>query len=92
MTYASIAEIRAANAATGSHFFDRDTLRYWKSTILPGVMLGRYFVTSEPDFDGTDRRFTLREAQPDGSIKNVSEFRQYATARDARAAVTHTLA
>lgn len=71
MTRYTIADIRAANARAGLHFFDRDTMRFFDSRIVPAGPYsgpgGVYFVTSE-QFHGSQgsapRAFTVRTFDP----------------------------
>lgn len=67
--YRTIADIRAANREAGLHFFDRQTMRFHGTKIESGVHDGRFFVTSEQYGEGSPRRYKVREAMPDGSIK-----------------------
>lgn len=78
--YKSIADIRAANAAAGFHFFERETLRFFDSRIERTVYGGRFFITSE-QFHGSDgksapRRYTVRVAHDDGSVTTMGEFNE----------------
>jgi hypothetical protein len=56
----------------------------------PGESANRgYFVTSELNFDGEERRWSVRSFEVTGfqiSFNTVSEFRQYATSEEAHAA------
>jgi hypothetical protein len=82
--FKTVAEIRAANKALGHHWFSPDTLRFFDSRILDGVIRGRLFVTSEsPGTDG-GRRYTIRIAQDSGEVDTVGEFMGYATQHEAR--------
>ena len=77
--YSSNDIIRAHNG----HFFDADTLRFFRSRILSQVFAGEsevYFVTSE-QFRGTGysspRAFTVRAYNPEtDSIRTVPPFNQ----------------
>ena len=94
-TFGSVADIRAANVALGHYFFDADTLRFFGSRISEHVYGGRYFVTSERDeavssrfpaaWNG-ERRYTVREASPDGSVSTVGDFGAYGTLAEAKRA------
>lgn len=77
--FKNIAEIKAANKASGDNWFSPDTIAWWGCRVLDGVYGGRFFVTSEKVGDGP-RAYTVREVSPDGSINTVGEFRAYATA------------
>lgn len=87
--FATMTQIRETNKATGRHFFDRETLRFFDSRVHPQVYGGRYFVTSER-FHGSSgsgpRRYTVRFAKDNGDITTVGEFGQYESLTAARAA------
>lgn len=96
--FRTVDEIRDANRRAGDHFFDPDTMRSFQSRVLHGVYAGRFFITSERDrgfhfggqwaaaWDG-ERRYTIREALPDGTIgRDGSGFGEYRDARTARRA------
>lgn len=81
--YKNIAEIKTVNKAAGYHWFDRSTMRFFKSKIESGVYGGRFFVTSEQPPYGP-RTFTIHEALPNGDIKTVSDFLPFSTLDEAR--------
>jgi hypothetical protein len=88
MSFDTIADIRAANARAGHHFFEPATMRFFRSRIESTVYGGRYFVTSEQFAMGAHkdpRRFTVRMANDDGTIDTVGEFQAYSTLEVARA-------
>jgi hypothetical protein len=70
--------IKAANAKAGFYFFERATLRFFRSRIGQTVYEGpggTYFVTSE-QFVGSGgyaapRAYTVRRFNPDGDIDTV---------------------
>jgi hypothetical protein len=82
-------QIKRAAQSAGSHWFDRDTLRYFQSRISDNVYPvpgGALFVSSEKfrglyEPDG-ERRYTVRSCTAGGRIETVGEFQQYAS-RDA---------
>ena len=62
----TIDQIKTANKARGFHWFDPDTLRFFKSRIGGAVYQGPggvYFVTSECGPSGV-RRYTVRQFTP----------------------------
>lgn len=69
----------------GCHFFDNATMQFWQSKVFyDSFQRNNCFVTSEPDWDGEDRRFTVRRFTKDYSdVRTVGEFRQYATYQEA---------
>lgn len=81
--FTSIEGVKAANARAGYHFFEPSAMRFFDSRICPTLYGGRYFVTSE-QFHGSNghsepRRYSIREAQYDGSIDAVGEFQAFGT-------------
>ncbi len=75
--------IREANAARGGHFFDADTLRFFKSKIARSAYAGpggTYFVTSE---QGPDERraWSVRRFDPNRprTIETVGQFQGFRT-------------
>lgn len=83
--FATIAEVEAANKAHGGHFFDRQTMRFFKSRIESSVLSGRYFLTSEQP-PGGRRAYTVRRASDTGAVRTVGELGAYATKEQARKA------
>lgn len=87
MSYKTIAEAKAANRANGWHFFDRSTMRFFRSKICSEILNGKYFVTSEQFEPSWPRLFTLRRINWEtGDIITVGEFQGYRTVKEARAA------
>lgn len=85
----SIEEIKRANRRIDHHFFDADTMRFFLSRLAPGIIAGRFFVTSEQfvSFDGAaiePRRYTVRQVTDEGEISDASEFQRFPTLRAAR--------
>jgi hypothetical protein len=99
--YNSIADVKRANAESGGHWFDRDTMRYFKTRIETGIVKcgsvgegaahrftrARFVSSEQGPHDHSPRAYTIREAQPDGGIDTVGEFQQYKTLRAAKAAI-----
>lgn len=77
--YADIADVIAANRQIGNHWFDRDTMRFFKTKIVSRLIAGKRFVTSERGPHDARARFTIREARPDGTIDTVGKFQAYGT-------------
>lgn len=84
----TIEQIKTANAAAGHHFFDRDTLRFFKSRIGSRTYVGRdgrtYFVTSEKGPNRV-RRYTVRATLDGVGMDSVPEFQAFANSRTAHA-------
>lgn len=92
MTHYTIADLKAANARAGFHFFERATMRFFDSRIVPAGPYcgagGVYFVTSE-QFHGSQgseaRKFTVRQFNPTtGDIDTAGRFNEIRTIEDAR--------
>lgn len=88
-TYKNLTEIKQANADLGHFFFSPSTLAFFNSRTLPGIIDGRYFVTSERFDSSTPRLYTVRRAEDDGSIDTVGEFMAYETPKHARNMARH---
>lgn len=78
-------DVRRANRNIGHHWFDPSTIRCFRSRVSERLYAGAYFVSSErcPYV----RRYTVREANADGSISTVGDFQQYRTRAAAIAAI-----
>lgn len=85
MSYASIEEIKAANAANDGYWFSPGAMRFFGSRISKEVIGGCLFVTSE-DFPASGRRYSIRHADEHGTINTIGEFGQYATLAEAKRA------
>lgn len=80
-SFYNMESIKRFNHAAGQHFFEADTMRFFKSRIAPGVYHKgdhiNLFITSEKFDYKTPRFYTIRQLQPNGSIKTIGEFQQY---------------
>ena len=84
--YANMDAVRRANRDAGHYFFEPETMRFFASRVGETLYAGRYFVSSERGH-GRQRRYTVREALPDGSIEPVGRFQEHATRAAAIAAI-----
>lgn len=89
----TIAQIRQANAEAGNCFFSRSTMRVWGSQIIPTVNEGPggvYFLTSEYNYNKTDREYSVRKFNPEtGDVRSayygrLYDTKRYKTRREAR--------
>lgn len=66
--FGTIEHMKVKVKHSGSHFFDRDTLRFFSSRVLETLYgtKGRVFVTSERRDDNEPRYFTVRIVERDG--------------------------
>lgn len=89
--FETVRQVRGANRAGGFHFFDRAAMAAFGSKVERGVHGGRYVITSEQDPDGRawdgERRWTIREAFPDGDVRTVGTFGAYRSRAEALDAV-----
>lgn len=86
-TFVSMDDVRAVNAEIGHCWFDRSTMRFFRTRIESTLIGGQYFVTSEQCSDAHRRLYSVRRAEPNGQIDTVGEFQQYGARKDALAAI-----
>lgn len=77
----SMADIKELNREAGQYFFSRDTMRFFKSTIVTGLLKGGYFITGESQSGyGSGRKYTARKVDYlNGSIQTLGEFGKCST-------------
>ncbi len=84
--------IEAIKRRYEGHFFDADTMRFWKSRVLDAVSVSAegvsFFVTSEPYVWDGPRVYTVRSFDPrqPNRMETVGEMGAYRTSREAHAA------
>lgn len=64
------------------HFFDKDTVKFWGSKVCSRVFKNNCFVTSEDNFNRTERLYSIRRFTGD-SIETIGEFQAYKTKEEA---------
>lgn len=89
--YESVAEIRRRNKDAGQHWFDPDSVRFFRSRVGRRVYGGKYFISSEQFDDSTPRRWTIRVADENGRIHEVGQFQEYDSYRAAERALQRIL-
>lgn len=82
--FKNVAEVKIANRAINNHWFEPRTMRFFNSHVESGMYGGRFFITSERMELTMPKRFTVREALPDGDIKTVGEFQKFSSLEQAR--------
>ncbi len=87
--YTSINQIIDEAKNAGSHFFSKDTLRFFSSRIHSEIYGGCYFITSERDNyrDNNPRFYTIRKYEGGLKVETVGEFCQYTSKAQAISAV-----
>lgn len=92
--YNSIEAIRAANEASGGHWFSPSTIAFFSSTVEPKVYGGNVFVSREASGpDGAVFYYTVRECDEHGNIHTVAGgFQAYGTAPEAHTAAREYVA
>lgn len=83
----TIAELKALSRENGYNWFDPSTMRFFASRIESGIIKGKYFITSEKNFDGTRRFFSVRSFDEKGDIDTIGEFQAYRNKDAARTAI-----
>lgn len=83
-SFATVGDIIAANRASGGYFFAPETMRFFRSRVLAGVIGGCLFITSERSHRDAPRRYTVRVAYADGDVESL-DARDLPTASQARA-------
>lgn len=90
----SLTEMIDLNKRHGGHWFDADTMRFFRSRVLGGgcdeegyFVSSEKFVTYYPRYHEEPRRYTVRRIDDEGHVTEVGEFQAYATARAARRAI-----
>lgn len=90
--YRDTDEIRTAARNMGSHFFDADTMRFFRSRVGANVYGGRFFVTSEQGpHDDSPRSYTVRVVIPAArgrrfDIDEAGAFQEHASSAAANRA------
>ena len=85
----NISEVKNLAEKRHSHFFDVDTMRFFKSRISDeAYKFGDkiYFITSESGPSGI-RKWTTRYITKDGNIETFGKFQEHASLLDARRAI-----
>ncbi len=87
MSYPNLLAVVRANDEAGRHWFETDTMEFFKTRLESDLIDGRYFISSERGPYGP-RAYTIRLADEDAHIQTVGEFMGYKTKTDAIHAVT----
>lgn len=87
----TIDDVKRINKEKGYHFFDRDTMRFFRSRIekdqlrFGQLIDDKYFITSEQFDEDSPRLYTVRKFNSErGSMNTVGEFQEFKNKFDAR--------
>ena len=86
MTYDNLNAVMRANDEAGRHWFEADSMEFFKSRLESNLIDGRYFITSEHGPYGP-RAFSVRMADEDAHIQTVGDFMAYETLEAAETAL-----
>lgn len=86
--FTQIGQVANANSGIGHHWFDADTLRFFKSRVLDTVYGSRFFISSEKPPHG-NRQYAIRVIFPDGEVENFDNG--YGTANAAKREIKRLL-
>jgi hypothetical protein len=92
----TMTDIRCHNKTVGHHWFDADTLRFFRGRVCDSTLAqgpgGVYFVSSEQFSASSRRLYSVRRYDPaTGHIDTVGEFQGYSS-RAAAASAAQRLA
>jgi hypothetical protein len=90
-----IDEVKHRAEKKGSHFFDKETMRFFSSRTSELCWKNGdniYFITSEADnghikHKGSVRAFTVRMCDKDGDINTIGDFQEHENLNQARQAI-----
>ena len=92
MMTAKMSEVIKANKDAGKHFFDEDSMKFFGSRIESDLFPNDMFITSENNFDGSKRFYTIRKFNRETcGIDDVSAFLAYKTKQSAIKAIEQLL-
>jgi hypothetical protein len=82
----TMADVRRQNREQGHRWFEKETIDFFKTQVGTRLVADRWFWTSD-EGPGTGRKFTVREAMPDGRVVTSGQFMAYDTREEAEAAI-----
>lgn len=78
MIFETIDELKEANERINNHWFSDQTMSFFKTRIESQIH-NNYFITSELAPGASNRRYTIRKANSDGSVNTYGEFQEFST-------------
>ena len=85
--YETMDDVMAANEALGHHWFEADTMAFFKSKIETELLGGKYFISSEKSPFRLKRDYTIRRADEDGRVSTVGKLGEHDSLVDALTAL-----
>lgn len=84
-------EFKQLNQAHKMHWFDADTLRFFKSRISNWDVITGYFISSERG-PNDQRLYSIRKGNFEtGNVTTIGQFQQYTDIRTAKRAIKNLL-
>lgn len=84
----NLESFKRLNQSIGNHWFDKDTMGFFKSKIHTWDVVTGYFITSEIDWSDT-KRYSIRHANFEtGQVGTVGEFHSFLTLHAAKKALS----
>jgi len=85
-TFKDIDEIKSAARVLHSHWFDKDTMKFFKSRVGNTVYKGVYFISSEQFDYNSPRLYSIRKVVCENNrfdIQTIGDFQGYNTFSEA---------
>lgn len=88
--FSSVPQMKVAVTNSGSHWFDKNTMRFFNSKIETGILNRRFFITSERQELSDPKKYTIRyfvrdeDAVPALECYTVGDFQQFDSVADAK--------
>jgi hypothetical protein len=80
-------EFKELNKSVGNHWFDNDTMSFFKTKVITWDTISGYFITRE-SFNGNEKRYSVRLADFNtGRVNTVGNFYSYESLSEAKSAL-----
>lgn len=84
----TIEKMKMLNAEVGHCFFKPEDMKYWGSKIVTQPDGNQLFITSEDNFNGTKKLYTIRRFNLETyHVETVGDFQKFETLAAAKAAL-----
>lgn len=79
-----IEQMKRDSLAHGSFFFTKDTMSFWGSKVVAGMFRNDTFVTSEDNYNRTQKLYTARHYDwKKHEVETIGDFQQFDNIEDA---------